>query len=160
MLKNPIACRGILPLVEESQYKTDILWYNYNHLVQLTVYDALRNGIICCSKVNSVGQWWQHLAREPCRGRWHIIQVTPRAFFFGNDAVPQWLVRRTAERLCRDAVGSILTVGVCQLTADFPKMVAAAKCIVSFTGIRFAETCWGFKTVADASGTAERVTPS
>ena len=35
----------------------------------------------------------------------------------------QWLVRWTAERLGGSAVGSIPTVGVCQLTAIFQQQI-------------------------------------
>ena len=72
----------------------------------------------------------------------------------------QWLVRQTAERLGEGAVGSIPTVGVCQLTAIFQHLVAAARYTVPSPGARLVESCWGFKTVADASGTAAGATPS
>ena len=47
-----------------------------------------------------------------------------QTILFGNGAVAQYLVRRTAERLGRGAAGSIPIVGMCQLTAIFLHILA------------------------------------
>ena len=45
------------------------------------------------------------------------------------------------------------------IDCGFLTLVAIARCTVSSPAARLAETCWGLKTVADASGTAAGVTP-